>query len=166
MARWYLAGCIGLSLAGALAFPVAGHARALDHSGHTVRGKASYYGRHFDGRKMANGKRFYPSENIAASKTLPLGTVAKVTNLANGKSATVTVQDRGPHVDGRVLDVSASVAHKLGMTRQGVVPTTVKPVTVPQPDGSVKLGSGAADVTTKQLQAAVRTTWRLAEEQQ
>src|SRR5205823_2461096 len=92
------------------------HARALsphqtrvaqeDRSGRKQRGHASYYSHRFAGRRMANGARFNPDSNIAASKHLPLGTTARVTNLHNGRSAEVIVQDRGPHAKGRIMDVS------------------------------------------------------------
>jgi rare lipoprotein A len=96
---------------------------------------------------MANGRRFNPGANIAASKSLPLGTVAKVTNLDNGKSALVKVEDRGPYVSGRVVDLTSSTAGQLGITEEkGVAPVVVAPVAVPQPNGEVKLGAGAVDV--------------------
>lgn len=135
---------------------------AVDHSGRKQIGKASFYSKHFDGRKMANGTHFNPNTNIAASKTLPLGTIAKVENLNSGKTATVKVEDRGPHVDGRVVDVSPKVARQLDMQHKGVVPVVVKPIAVPQADGSVKLGAGAADTPPAQVQQAVKTTQNLA----
>ena len=116
---------------------------ALDHSGKARRGKASYYARKFHGRKMADGTRMDPNANVAASKTLPLGTTAKVTNVENGKSATVEIRDRGPYVDGRIVDVSPKVAEKLDMKEDGVANVVVKPITVPQPDGHAKPGAGS-----------------------
>ena len=74
--------------------------KKLDRTGKPRKGKASYYGREFYGKKMANGKTMNPRSNVAASKTLPLGTKAKVTNLDTGKSAVVDIEDRGPYVDG------------------------------------------------------------------
>ena len=133
----------------------------IDHSGRAEAGKASFYAKHFAHRKMADGQRLDPNDNVAASKTLPLGTTAKVTNLNTGKSATVKVEDRGPHVDGRVLDVSPKVAATLDMKHPGVVPVEVKPIAVPQPDGGVKLGAGAAETPPEQVKAAVQTTERL-----
>ncbi|MDO9713239.1 septal ring lytic transglycosylase RlpA family protein [Paracraurococcus lichenis] len=112
----------------------------IDHSGRPQRGRASYYGRQFNGRKMANGQRFRPDSNIAASRSLPLGTVAKVKNLENEQQTTVRVEDRGPYVPGRILDVAPRAAGDLGMREQGVAPVVVEPVAVPQPDGSVKPG--------------------------
>jgi len=122
-----------------------------DDSGRKVVGKASFYARQFDGKKMADGRRFNPATNVAASKTLPIGTTAKVINLDNGKSATVTVEDRGPYVRGRMLDVSPKVAQTLRMKKSGIAHVVVKPIAVPQPDGKVKLGAGAADMTPSQV---------------
>ena len=102
-----------------------------------------------------------PQSNVAASKNLPLGTTAKVTNLQNGRSATVNVQDRGPYARGRVMDVSSSVADQLDLKKQGTALVEVKPITVPQPDGAVKLGAGAADATPKEVAQAAETTRRL-----
>lgn len=133
----------------------------LDHSGRKQIGKASFYSRHFDGKKMANGDHFNPNADIAASKTLPIGTTAKVTNLRNGKTAIVKVEDRGPHVRGRVVDVSPKVARQLDMQHKGVVPVVVKPIAVPQADGSVRLGAGAADTSPTKVQWAVKTTQEL-----
>lgn len=96
------------------------------------RGKASYYGKEFYGRKMADGTKMDPQSNIAASKTLPLGTVAEVTNLENGKSEVVEIRDRGPYVDGRVVDVTPKTAQKLGFKEEGVAPVVVEPIDVPE----------------------------------
>jgi rare lipoprotein A len=114
-----------------------------DHSGKARVGKASYYHRMFNGRTMANGERFDPDDNNAASKTLPLGTTARVTNLNNGRSAVVEIEDRGPYVAGRIVDLSPSTARQLGIGAEGVVPVEVAPIAVPQPDGSVAPGAAA-----------------------
>ena len=117
--------------------------RKLDHSGRARVGKASFYARRFAGRKMADGARMDPSKHVAASKTLPLGTVAKVTNLETGQSTAVTIQDRGPYVDGRIVDLSPAAARAIGITpAQGVAPVEVAPIAVPAPDGGVKPGEG------------------------
>jgi rare lipoprotein A len=138
----------------------AGH---IDHSGRTQKGHGSFYAKGFTNKTMANGKRMNPNSNIAASKTLPLGSVAKVTNLENGKTATVTIQDRGPYVDGRVVDLAPKVANDLDMKTKGVAPVEVKPVTVPEPDGGVKLGSGAADANQQEIKDATALTKELSE---
>jgi len=123
--------------------PLSGHRVAPDHSGRKQVGKASFYAASFNGRKMANGKRFQSNSHAAASKTLPLGTVAKVTNVATGRTAQVTVEDHGPYVDGRTIDVSQTTAHEIGLDHGGVAPVVVAPIAVPQADGSVKPGAGA-----------------------
>jgi rare lipoprotein A len=92
------------------------------------RGEASYYHHRFDGRQMANGDRFDTESSAAASRTLPLGTVAEVTNRENGQTARVVIEDRGPYARGRILDVSPRVAEELGMTRDGTAPVEVRPV--------------------------------------
>ncbi len=115
----------------------------VDRSGKAKTGRASYYARRFAGRRMANGERFNPRSNAAASKTLPLGTTARVTNLENGRSAEVEIKDRGPYVRGRTVDLTPKTAEELGMTHQGVAPVEVAPIEVPQADGSVKPGDGA-----------------------
>ncbi len=86
---------------------------------------------------MADGTRFNPVSNAAASKTLPLGTMARVTNLENGRTATVQVRDRGPHRAGRIIDVSPGSAGALGMTRDGVASVAVAPL-APLPDGQAR----------------------------
>jgi rare lipoprotein A len=124
--------------------PVRGRRIVEDRSGRRQTGKASVYSQHFQGRKMANGRAFDHRGNAAASKTLPLGTVAKVTNTENGQTAVVTIEDHGPCVDGRTVDLTKSTANQLGITdKQGVAPVMVAPISVPQPDGSVKVGAGA-----------------------
>lgn len=98
------------------------------------RGKASYYGSRFTGKKMASGQRFDPNSKSAASKTLPLGTRAEVTNLETGKKDVVVVEDRGPYVGGRIIDVSPKTAEKLDFKKEGVTPVKVRPIAVPKPD--------------------------------
>ena len=119
------------------------HAR-LDRSGKPRKGKASYYGQKFYSKKMADGTSMNPQSDSAASKTLPLGTKARVTNLENGKNEVVEIRDRGPYVKDRIVDVSPKTADKLGLKENGTAPVEVKPVEVPQADGSVKPGAGAA----------------------
>jgi rare lipoprotein A len=130
----------------------------IDHSGRKQKGRASYYATRFSHRKMADGHRFDPNADVAASKTLPLGTTAKITNIENGKSATVKVEDRGPYVDGRVVDLAPKVADQLAMKKQGVAPVVVAPIAVPQPGGDVKLGAGAADASPDEVQRATEAT--------
>jgi rare lipoprotein A len=115
-----------------------------DLSARQRRGKASYYAREFFGRPMADGAPMDPGGQNAASRTLPLGTVAKVTNVDTGKSAIVRIEDRGPYIKGRIVDLSPATARKIGITpRLGVAKVVVAPIAVPLPDGSVKLGPAA-----------------------
>jgi rare lipoprotein A len=119
---------------------------ALDRSGHKRRGKASFYARKFSGRKMADGTAMEPQSDNAASKTLPLGTTAKVTNLETGQSAVVTIRDRGPYIQGRIVDLSPSTAKEIGIHhKNGVAKVEVAPLAVPLPDGSIKLGAAGTD---------------------
>lgn len=108
--------------------------RPLDRSGRTQRGKASYYAQKFAGRTMADGTPMDPNANIAASRTLPLGTKAKVTNLENGRSAVVEIRDRGPYVEGRTIDLSPKVAEDIGMIEDGVATVDVTPLEIPAAD--------------------------------
>ena len=81
---------------------------------------ASWYGPGFHGQTTASGETFNQHALTAAHRTLPLGTEAKVTNLDTGQSVTVTINDRGPYVPGRHLDLSKAAAQKIGLTKQGV----------------------------------------------
>ena len=110
-------------------------------------GTASFYAKQFAGKPMADGAPMDPEGDNAASKTLPLGTTAKVTSLETGKSAVVTIQDRGPYVPGRIVDLSPATARQIGITqRKGVALVVVAPIAVPQPDGKVKLGAAAYEL--------------------
>jgi rare lipoprotein A len=118
----------------------------LDVSGKKRIGKASFYASRFGGRTMADGNRMSLKGNNAASKTLPLGTTAKVTNLETGQSAVVTIQDRGPYVNGRIVDLSPVTAQQIGITRnKGIAKVVVAPIAVPLQNGDVKLGEAAED---------------------
>lgn len=83
-------------------------------------GTASYYGRRFAGNLTANGERFDPSELTAAHRTLPFGSRVLVTNLNNGRHVTVRINDRGPFVASRVIDLSRRAARRLGMLQAGI----------------------------------------------
>lgn len=92
-------------------------------------GKASIYARKFDGRTMADGSPMSLQDDNAASKTLPLGSKARVKNLETGRSAVVTIQDRGPHVAGRIIDLSPATAALIGLTREdGLADVEVTPL--------------------------------------
>ena len=87
----------------------------------TETGKLAWYGKKFAGRKTASGEAFNPEALTMAHKTLPFGTLVKVTNPKNNKSVTLRVNDRGPTQPDRVGDVSYAAARKLGMLKSGVI---------------------------------------------
>jgi len=82
-------------------------------------GIASYYGRKFHKKRTANGEIFNMNKVSAAHKTYPLGTKVKVTNMKNGKSIKLTINDRGPYVKGRIIDLSYKAARKIDFVNQG-----------------------------------------------
>lgn len=88
-------------------------------------GLASWYGKHWRGRRTASGSRFDDRSLTAAHLWLPFATRAHVTNLDNGRSVDVVVNDRGPYRKGRIIDLSAGAAEKLGMRRTGVAPVAI-----------------------------------------
>lgn len=92
----------------------------------TEEGIASYYADKFEGRKTASGEKYKHSKLTAAHKTLPFGTVVIVTNEDNGKSVEVKVNDRGPFVEGRIIDLSKSAAERIDMISSGLAKVTVK----------------------------------------
>ncbi len=92
----------------------------------TQTGKASYYADKFNGRKTASGERFRNSKLTAAHKTLPFGTKVKVTNRRNGKSVKVRINDRGPFIAGRIIDLSKKAAKKIDIDKEGVGMVRIK----------------------------------------
>ncbi|MEQ1792620.1 MAG: septal ring lytic transglycosylase RlpA family protein [Nitrospira sp.] len=84
------------------------------------RGIASWYGEQFHGKQAANGELFDMQALTAAHRTLPLGSMVRVVNLTNGKHVRVRINDRGPYVNGRILDLSQAAAVKLGMVQNGI----------------------------------------------
>ncbi|MFM8888227.1 MAG: septal ring lytic transglycosylase RlpA family protein [Chthoniobacterales bacterium] len=87
-----------------------------------LHGKASYYYGRWIGRLTANGETYRAADVTAAHKTLPFNTMVRVTNLKNGKSVIVRINNRGPYVKGRILDLSLVAAQTIDMTTAGVVP--------------------------------------------
>jgi len=90
---------------------------------------ASWYGPGFQGNLTANGERYDMNGISAAHKTLPFGTVVRVTNLNNGRSIDVRINDRGPFIKNRVIDLSKGAAQKIDMIREGVVPVRLQILT-------------------------------------
>ncbi|UZE95519.1 septal ring lytic transglycosylase RlpA family protein [Alkalimarinus alittae] len=100
--------------------------------GYRERGGASWYGAKFHGHKTSNGEIYNMYEMSAAHKSLPLPTYAKVTNLDNGRSVIVRINDRGPFHEGRIIDLSYAAAKKLGYYSSGIANVEVEAITVPQ----------------------------------
>jgi rare lipoprotein A len=95
-------------------------------SGRTEEGKASWYGAPFHGRKASNGEVYDMYKLTAAHRTLPFGTMVRVTNLDNGKFTVVRITDRGPFVDNRVIDLSLAAAREIESVGPGVVPVRLE----------------------------------------
>jgi rare lipoprotein A len=92
----------------------------------TQTGKASFYADKFEGSPTASGEKYKHSKLTAAHKSLPFGTKVRVTNLANNETVEVTINDRGPYVDSRIIDLSKSAAEKLGFINQGLAEVKVE----------------------------------------
>ena len=86
----------------------------------TSTGEASWYGPGFFGNRTANGEVFKPGTMTAAHRTLPFGTEVKVTNLRNGRETIVRINDRGPFIGQRVIDIAHGAAHHLGLVSSGI----------------------------------------------
>jgi rare lipoprotein A len=97
-------------------------------SAFTQSGQGSYYADKFEGRKTASGTKYRASKLTAAHNTLPFGTVIRVTNQRTHRSVKVKVTDRGPHVKGRIVDLSRKAARRIGLVDAGVAPVQLKVV--------------------------------------
>ncbi len=113
-------------------------------AGYREKGLASWYGRKWHGRKTASGERYNMYALTAAHKTLPMGTHVKVTHLKTKRSVVVRINDRGPFVKGRIIDLSYKAAKILGIDKDGVAPVEIEVVRVASP-----------------VQTAGSTTWRV-----
>ena len=96
--------------------------------GYTESGEASYYADRHQNQKTASGERYQHAATTAAHKTLPFGTRVKVTNVTNGKSGVVRINDRGPFVRGRIIDLSKSAFASIADLRAGVVKVKIEVV--------------------------------------
>src|SRR5688500_19631680 len=120
--------CAALLLAGLLLGCASSSSSSRRASQSSETGVASYYAHKYHGRTTASGERFDMNDLTAAHKTLPFGTRVRVTNLDNGKSVTVRVNDRGPFVKGRVIDLSLAAAKKVDMVHAGLANVEVRRV--------------------------------------
>jgi len=104
-------------------------------AGHKEWGLASWYGEEFHGRLTASGDIYDQHKMTSAHRVLPLGSVVRVTNAENGRQVEVVINDRGPFVDGRIIDLSLAAADRLGMVQSGTAPVWVE---------VIRMGSGTA----------------------
>lgn len=95
-----------------------------------LRGKASYYGKEFQGRKTANGERFSNDDYTAAHRTLPFNSFIRVTNLSNNLSITVRINDRGPYVRSRIIDLTEAAARRIGSYQHGLTTVKIEPLNI------------------------------------
>lgn len=100
--------------------------------GHTQKGIASYYHDSLHGNKTASGEVYNKKIVSAAHKSLPLGTKVRVTKLSNGKSIIVKINDRGPFVKGRIIDLSRRAARALGIIKSGLAKVKIEVLSVPK----------------------------------
>ena len=107
-----------------LAMPAVAQEQGSDDT-EIASGMESYYGRELAGNRTASGEAFDPDDFTCAHRTLPFGTKLRVTNLANGQSVVVRVNDRGPWGRGRVIDISQAAAKEIGMHRSGTAKVSV-----------------------------------------
>ena len=138
--------CLGVLLTAILAICPTGRLAAEDttteNTTHELEGYASWYGGKFQGRLTANGEVFDTNLLTAAHKTLPFGTIVEVTHLGNGRTVEVQINDRGPFVEGRVIDLSRAAADALDMAGEGVAPVQLRIVSEPgERVRSIQVGS-------------------------
>jgi len=96
------------------------------HDLYSMTGIASWYGKRFMGRKTAAGEIFDPEKMTAAHRRLAMGTLVRVTNLRNGRQVTVRINDRGPYIPGRIIDLSRAAARQMGMLEKGLAPVNME----------------------------------------
>lgn len=135
------------------------HTKSSSH-GYLARGVASWYGPNFHGRKTSSGERYDMYAMTAAHKTLPLPTYARVTNVKNGRSAVVKINDRGPFHGNRIIDLSYSAARKLGVVAKGTAMVEVKAIDPghPEPKARNDLFAFADTSSVGETSASVRRT--------
>ena len=111
-----------------------GEAAVKENSGYKNKSKigiASWYGKRFHDRKTASGKNFNMYNHTAAHRSLPLGTKVRVVNLKNGKNIVVDINDRGPYIKGRMIDLSYAAAKSIGIISDGIAKVKVEVISIP-----------------------------------
>ena len=126
-------------------------------------GYASFYARSATGSRTANGERLHHDSLTCAHRTLPFNTYLKVTNQRNGKSVVVRVNDRGPYVKGRIIDLSRAAAHEIGMMIQGVVPVTVEQayhIIIPLRAPNINIPIPKMEITNVEFPDTLQAIWQ------
>ena len=119
-------------------------------------GLASWYAGKFQGRRTASGEIFDTNRLTAAHKSLPFGTLVKVVNLENQREVVVRINDRGPFVAGRVIDLSRAAAEGIGMTAAGVAPVRLEIISGPAPQTfTVQIGAYGQEENARRTQASL-----------
>lgn len=126
-------------------------------AGYEETGNASWYGRWHHGRPTASGEVYDMHRLTAAHRTLPLGARVLVENLDNGRTAQVTINDRGPYVAGRILDLSFAAAQVLGAVEPGVIPVRVRVIELPDVG---RVAEAEPPRSTAELPPAGAESWR------
>jgi rare lipoprotein A len=141
----------------ALATLTAACATRAPQSPSTMVGVASWYGPGFHGRRTASGERYDQNELTAAHRTWPLGTPVKVTCVDSGRSVMVRINDRGPFVDGREIDLSYGAARRLGMVQNGTAEVRLEPIkNYPGPPRAVRFAVQVGSFLTETHAAELR----------
>jgi len=114
-------------------WPVSAFGPKRYHEGETQKGDASWYGADFQGKTTADGEKFDKNQLTAAHRHLPFNSIVKVTNLSNGNSVEVRINDRGPYESGRIIDVSEAAADILQMKKAGIVRVEIEVIQLGSP---------------------------------
>ncbi|OUS74517.1 hypothetical protein B5G52_00455 [Pseudoalteromonas sp. A601] len=136
----------------------------LDETGYKEEGIASWYGRKFHGYHTSNGETYDMFAMTAAHKTLPLPSFVRVTNTANGKSAIVRVNDRGPFHDDRIIDLSYAAAYKLGYYNHGTAKVKLEAITLsdsPTRPSYIQVAAGSTLANIEALASTLRQQYHL-----
>jgi rare lipoprotein A len=131
-------------------------------SAYIEEGSASWYGAQFNGRRASNGEIYDMNKMTAAHRTMAFGTVVKVTNLTNGKSAVVRITDRGPFVDNRIIDLSMAAAKAIESIGPGVVPVRLEVISGSDPFGgffTVQVGAFKEHDNAERLRARLNDSY-------
>ena len=131
-------------------------------AGYVERGIASWYGEDFHGKPTSSGEIYNMYDLTAAHKLMPLGTVAKITNLDNDRSVVVKINDRGPFIDGRIIDLSYSAATEIGMMEKGLSRVEIKVLKWGKSlsDFTVQVGSFAVEENALRLKEKLNQKYR------